>query len=143
MKGFTLIELLLVIVIISLAAAVAIPNVGSGWQTTTLNSATRDVMSALRYARGHALSHHKETVFLFDLDKNQYELTDKKQPFKLNKEIEVTLDIAESEMVAEKRGGIRFFADGSATGGRITLELSENKRQLDINWLTGHVQLEE
>ncbi|MGA7117479.1 MAG: hypothetical protein WBY12_09835 [Hyphomicrobium sp.] len=34
---------------------------------------------------------------------------------------------------------MRFFPDGSSTGGRVTLVAGERKRLLDINWLTGAV----
>jgi general secretion pathway protein H len=37
---------------------------------------------------------------------------------------------------------IRFFADGSSTGGRITLEREHAAWKIDINWLTGQIELE-
>jgi len=141
-KGFTLIELLLVIVIVALAVAVAAPTIGSGSKGATLNAAARDIRSALRFVRGHALTQHKETQFLFNLDKNSYQLTGKNKTYMLSKEIEVTLDIAQSQIKGQT-GAVRFFPDGSSTGGRITLELAGNKRELDINWLTGQIELNE
>lgn len=142
-KGFTLIELLIVIVIIAVTAAVVAPNIGSGNQTATLNGAARELASGLRFARGHALSYRKESVLLLNLNDNTYKITDKNQVYKLSKDIEVTLDIAESQLIGEKQGGFRFFPDGSSTGGRITLEIAENKRQLDVNWLTGQVEIDD
>ena len=142
-QGFTLIELLIVIVVIAMTAAVVAPNIGSGNQTATLNGAARELASGLRFARGHALSHRKEVILLLDLDDNTYKITDKNKLYKLSKEIEVTLEIAQSQMIDEKQGGFRFFPDGSSTGGRITLELAENKRQLDVNWLTGQVEIDD
>lgn len=142
-KGFTLIELLIVIVIIAVTAAVVAPNIGSGNQTATLNGAARELASGLRFARGHALSYRKESVLLLNLSDNTYKITDKNQVYKLSKDIEVTLDIAESQLIGEKQGGFRFFPDGSSTGGRITLEIAENKRQLDVNWLTGQVEIDD
>ena len=142
-QGFTLIELLLVIVIIAMAVAVAAPNIGSGNQTATLNGAAREIASALRFARGHALTHRKESVLLLNLENNTYQLTDRKKTYKIAKDIAVTLDAAQSQVIDENQGGIRFFPDGSSTGGRITLEIGENKRQLDVNWLTGQVEIED
>lgn len=142
-RGFTLIELLLVIVIIAMAVAVAAPNIGSGNQTASLNAAAREIASALRFARGHALTHRKESVLLVNLEENSYQLTDRSKVFKINKDITVILDIAQSQIIDENHGGIRFFPDGSSTGGRITLELGENKRQIDVNWLTGQVEIDD
>lgn len=142
-KGFTLIELLLVIVIIAMAVAVAAPNIGSGNQTASLNAAAREISSALRFARGHALTHRKESVLLMNLEDNSYQLTDRKKQYKFANDIAVTLDVAKSQIIDKNHGGIRFFPDGSSTGGRITLELGESKRQLDVNWLTGQVEIDD
>jgi len=132
-----------VIVVIAMAAAVVAPNIGSGNQTASLNATAREIASALRFARGHALTHRKEAVFLVNLEENSYQLTDKKKVFKMTKDIAVILDIAQSQIIDEDHGGIRFFPDGSSTGGRITLELGENKRQIDVNWLTGQVEIDD
>jgi general secretion pathway protein H len=37
---------------------------------------------------------------------------------------------------------LRFFPDGSATGGRITLEKNKLSQEININWLTGHVSID-
>lgn len=141
-KGFTLIELLLVVVIVGMMVAVLVSNIGSGNQSTVLNGAAREVASAIRYARGHAMTHRKESIFEFNLDENTYHVADKAKEFKLSSDIEVTLDVAQSQ-VQNRQGAIRFFPDGSSTGGRITLEIAESKRQLDVNWLTGQVEISE
>jgi general secretion pathway protein H len=141
-KGFTLIELLLVIVIIVMSVSVVVSNIGSGNQTALLNGAVREIASALRFTRGHALTHSKESSFVFNLQENTYQVTGRDKVFKLSSDLDITLNIAQSQ-VSETTGGIRYFPDGSSTGGRITLELGENKRQLDINWLTGQVVIDE
>lgn len=141
-RGFTLIELLLVIVIIVMSVSVVVSNIGSGNQTALLNGAVREIASALRFTRGHALTQGKESSFIFNLQENTYQVSDRDKVYKLSSDIDITLDIAQSQ-VSETTGGIRFFPDGSSTGGRITLELEENKRQLDINWLTGQVVINE
>ncbi|MCF6202871.1 MAG: GspH/FimT family pseudopilin [Methylococcaceae bacterium] len=142
-KGFSLIELLLVIVIIGIMITVVASNAGTGNETTVLKSASREIASALRYARGIAMTNRKESVFQFDLDENSYQMTGKSKVYKLSKDIEVTLDVAQSQIEGDGMGAVRFFPDGSSTGGRITLEISKIKRQLDINWLTGQVEISE
>ena len=142
-RGFTLIELLLVIVIIVLSVSVVVSNIGSGNQTALLNGAAREISSGLRFARGHALTHSKETSLQINLQENSYQVTDRSKIYKLSKDIEITLKIAQSQITNENQGGIRFFPDGSSSGGRIILEIEENKRQLDVNWLTGQVEINE
>jgi general secretion pathway protein H len=141
--GFTLIELLIVIVIVAIMSAVVGSNIGSGNQSTVLNGAAREVASALRYARGHAMTHRKESAFQFDLEQNSYRVTGKSKEYKVSKDIEVTLELAQSQVQDDSQGAIRFFPDGSSTGGRVTLEIAESKRQLDVNWLTGQVEISE
>ena len=38
-------------------------------------------------------------------------------------------------------GAIRFFPDGSSTGGRVTLMVGERSYAVDVDWLTGRVRV--
>jgi general secretion pathway protein H len=49
---------------------------------------------------------------------------------------------AQSQMIGQNQGSIRFFGDGSSTGGRVSLKRGESVWQIDINWLTGQIELE-
>lgn len=139
--GFTLVELLLVITITVMAMAVVAPNLTSGNEASTLKSAGRDLASALRFARGKALTTQQEALMSLNLEENSYLVTGKEQVYKLSDDIDITLAVAQKEQDGTGTGSIRFFPDGSSSGGRITLELGQFKQILDINWLTGHVEL--
>lgn len=108
-----------------------------------LQGAARDLVSALRYAHGHALMSHMETTVDIDLNENSYTLSNRDKVYTIPESIEVTLVTAQSQLTGDQQGSIRFFADGSSTGGRITLERGEAKWQIDINWLTGQIELEQ
>jgi general secretion pathway protein H len=56
--------------------------------------------------------------------------------------IKVTIVTAQSQMTGQNQGSIRFFGDGSSTGGRVSLKRGESTWQIDINWLTGQIELE-
>ena len=45
--------------------------------------------------------------------------------------------------VNDKVGAIRFFPDGGSNGGRITLAAGERKYDVDVDWLTGRVAIQE
>jgi len=142
-KGFTLLELIVVLFIVVLGFSVIGINLSSGNDATELKVAARDIVSALRFARGQALISHQETTVTLDLAENTYTVSGRDKIYPVPKAIDVTVVTAQNELSGEGLGSIRFFADGSSTGGRITLELGKAAWQIDINWLTGQIELED
>lgn len=140
-QGFTLLELIVVLVIVVLGFAAIATNISSGNETTQLKAAARDIVSALRYARGQALISHDETTLTFDLTENTYTVSSRDKVYDIAETIDVTVVTGQDEISGDGLASIRFFADGSSTGGRITLELNKAAWQIDINWLTGQVEL--
>jgi len=69
--GFTLLELLVVMVLIGLITAVAVPVAGAGIQTLRLQSAARHVAAALRLARGRAIRSQEIHLVSLDRARNQ------------------------------------------------------------------------
>ena len=142
MSGFTLLELVVVLFIVVLGFSVLGINLSSRNDSTELKVAARDIVSALRYARGQALISHHETTLSLDLSNNTYTLSSRRKVYPVPKSIKVTVITAQSELSGEGLANIRFFADGSSKGGRITLERGKAAWQIDINWLTGQIELE-
>lgn len=142
-QGFTLLELLIVLVIIVLGFSVVALNLSSGTGTLEHKAAVRDVVSALRYARGQALMTHQEMTVSFDLANNIYKVSGRDEQYKIPDSIAVTLVTAQSELTGEGQGNVRFFADGSSTGGGGVLDRGEKSMQIDINWLTGQLEVED
>jgi len=141
-KGFTLLELIVVLFIVVLGFSAIGINLSSGNDATGLKVAARDIVSALRFVRGQALLSHQETTVTLDLAENTYTVSAREKVYSIPEAIDVTMVTAQSE-ITEGLGSIRFFADGSSTGGRITLEQGKAARQIDINWLTGQIELNE
>jgi len=139
-QGFTLIELTVVLIIMVLGFAVIGIKLSSGNESSQLKAAARDVVSAMRFARGQALSLHQEAIIAIDLSDNSYTVTGREQVYTIPEDVEVTVDTAQEEL-SDGVANVRFFADGSSTGGRVTLELGKYKWQIDVNWLTGQVEL--
>jgi len=141
-KGFTLLELIVVLFIVVLGFSVVGINLSSGNDATELKVAARDIVSALRFARGEALISHQETTVTLDLAENTYTVSGRDKVYSIPKAIDVTVVTAQNELT-EGSASIRFFADGSSTGGRITVELGKAAWQIDINWLTGQIELDD
>ena len=71
--GFTLLEMLVVLVLIAVITAVAVPVAGAGIQTLRLQSAARHVAAALRLARGRAI--RSQEIHLVSLEREQSRVT--------------------------------------------------------------------
>lgn len=141
--GFTLLELIVVLIIVVLGFAALGLNLSSGNNSTEIKAAARDIVSALRYARGEALIAHQQITFELNLKDNSYTVSNRPKVHTIPASIDVTLVTAQNELNGDGAGAIRFFADGSATGGRITLERKNIVWQIDINWLTGGIELQD
>ncbi len=141
--GFTLIELLVVLLImgalISLAPA-AFHRIAPGLE---MKAAAREVAGALRQARGQAIRDNRETAVLIDTGQNLYRLGPDKRDRALSAAFQVSLVAAASEQLDDTRGRIRFFPDGTSTGGRVTLSRDDRKFDITVDWLTGLVAISE
>ncbi len=142
MGGFTLLELTVVLFVVVLGFSVIGLNLSSGNDSTEIKAAARDIVSALRYARGQALVTHQEATVALDLSDNSYTVSGRDKLYQIPEAIDVTVVTAQTELTGEGTASIRFFADGSSTGGRITLERGHVAWKIDINWLTGQIELE-
>jgi general secretion pathway protein H len=140
-QGFTLLELMVVLFIMVLGFSIVGVNLSSSNNTTEHQRVAADIVSALRYARGMALMSRRESTVTFDLDENNYIVDKREKTYEIPKTIKVTLVTAQSQLLGQKQASIRFFADGSSTGGRVSLKRGENIWQIDINWLTGQIEL--
>ena len=73
-KGITLIELVIVMVIITIGAALMAPNIGAWLPYYRLSSATRDLVSTMRVAQMKAISNNLRYQISFDIGNKSYVL---------------------------------------------------------------------
>lgn len=140
-RGFTLIELLVVMVIMVLAYAMTAPMISAGVSGAELKAAARQIAAGLRKARSEAVVRKNEVALTVDVERRQFELSGDKHIYRLPEKIEVALFTAQSELMDAKTGAIRFYPDGSSTGGRVTLSRGERKYRVDVDWMTGRVKI--
>jgi len=53
--------------------------------------------------------------------------------------IALRLVTARKELSGNVSGRLRFFPDGSSTGGRIVLVNDGDRREIEVDWLTGKI----
>ena len=138
----TMIEILVVLSIMAIGAAIVVPMVGgTGASTGDLRSAARQIAAGLRHARSEAIAQRRETVLTLDLEKRSFRVAQEPREIALPERVEIKLFTAQSDLVNERQGAIRFFPDGGSNGGRVTVASGERKYEVDVDWLTGRVAI--
>jgi general secretion pathway protein H len=140
-RGFTLLELLVVLTIVAVILAFVPGFMLRGQPGLSVDVTARELADALRLARSHAMAQNRDQLFALDVEQHLFRIGGQRAPVQMNKEIEVTFQSARSEAVSESIGQIRFFPDGSATGGRIGLSQDGQHAEVVVDWLTGLVSV--
>lgn len=140
-RGFTILEVLVVLVIAAVAYAVLSGVTLRGASVADLKAAARMLASGLRQAQTMAMVTRRDAVLTVDVEERFFVLAGESQQRKISKDIELKLFTAQSEIIDANRGAIRFYPDGSSTGGRITVMSGERKYLVDVDWLTGRVSI--
>ncbi len=141
-SGFTLLELIIVLGIMVLGFAAVAVNFSAGNEVMALKAAARDLTSGLRYVRSQAMISHSQATLDFNLGNNSYLFSGQNKIYTIPENIDVTVSTAKDEL-HEGIAHLRFFPDGSSIGGRITLENNAHSQKININWLTGHISIEQ
>ena len=139
-RGFTLLEMLAVILLIGIAAAAVSVSVSQGLASARVNAASVEMAAALRATRAQAIVTGKEQVFDVDIRKNTYRGVDHRD-VRLPSGMKLAITSAKEDQPDNHTGRIRFFPDGSSTGGHITLQREQRKWQVNVSWLTGAVSV--
>jgi general secretion pathway protein H len=141
--GFTILEVLVVLVIGVVAYVMILGVPMRGASIYDLKSAARTLASGLRQAQTTAIATRRDTLLTLDMEAKEFVVPGVADARRLPQSIDLKLYTAQSEVTSEKRGSIRFYPDGSSTGGRITVSAGERKFLVDVDWLTGRVSIED
>ena len=139
--GFTLLELVIVLVIAAAVYLVLLSGPLGKVGAADLKAAARTLASGLRQAQTAAMATRRDAVLTIDVDSKEFVTSVDPTPRKLPGNPDLKLYTAQSEVTSERRGSIRFYPDGSSTGGRITVASGERKYLVDVDWLTGRVTI--
>lgn len=139
--GFTLLELLVVLAILGFAVALAAPVISRAVPSLELKTTARSVAAALREARGLAIAGNQEVVVTLDLDNRLLSTGSAGKPVRLSRNLGISLYTATEELIGAGAGSIRFFPDGTSTGGRVRVFLESRKYDVVVNWITGGVSI--
>ena len=129
-RGFTLLELLIVLAILSLCTAIAVPMFAGRAPSAALNGATLELRAALAAARSAAIAENREISFAGAA--NGYRIDGAFHRLPLARDVSVGI-----------RGGTRiaFFPSGGSSGGRVVLRGAAALREIDIEPISGRAIL--
>jgi general secretion pathway protein H len=139
--GFSLLELIVVLVIGAIAYTVVLGVPFRGPSTADMKAAARTLASGLRQAQTTAMATRRDATLTIDLDAREFEVSGTQGSRSLPRDLELKLYTAQTEVATERKGSIRFYPDGSSTGGRITVASGERQYLVDVDWLTGRVSI--
>lgn len=142
-EGFTLLEIIVVLALATIIYAVVLSVPFGKASAGDLKAAARTLAAGLRTVQAQALASRRDALLTLDVEAREYVLTGDPEVRKLSERIDLKLYTAQSEVASERRASIRFYPDGSSTGGRITVSSGERKYLVDVDWLTGRVSIGE
>ena len=140
--GFTLLETLVALALVVLLLAVAVPAliVPPG---VSLRTTADLVATGLRQARLAAIRQQRPVALLVDVNARALQVEGGSRIRQLPRDVQLEIETAAGEIYGGQVGGIRFFPDGSSTGGRVTLTLGGLETLVDVEWLTGRIRVRE
>ncbi len=139
--GFTLLELLVVLAIIGLAAAVALPALNRSPGRAELARGAQEVAAALRAARALAITENRPASFTADTLSGRFAAdgqADRYVPDGIGLSVTTVQGQAAGDVA-----DIRFFPDGSSTGGGVVLSRGALAYEVRVSWLTGAATVRE
>jgi len=140
-SGITLLEMIVVLAIISISLIIVAPNFKTSNRNATSQHKVKEIITLISDTRNQAIRKNKESVFFIDIENKQYWSSSAVLKKNIPTYFEIKILAADKEYLDEVTGGIRFYPDGSSTGGTISLKGNNEIQQINIDWLTGHTKL--
>ena len=136
--GFSLFELIVVLVLLSLVAAVILPSFTTGMQGIRLNTAARDMVTKLRQARSRAIAEQRVFRVAFGSPEQEeftYSITDdygvEVEKIELPRGFKLILD-SEVEPV------VSFYPNGRSSGFQLLIQNPrEYKLAVEVDRISG------
>ena len=147
-KGVTLLELIVVMVIIAIMAALAVPNIAAWLPNYRLRTATRDIVSTMRTAQIKAVSTNLEHRVQFNAEAGSYILQRRTtagtlEPDGVSQTIPSGIRFQEIDLDGADDNVAIFNPNSTSTSGHVTLRNKrDTEKRIVLFAATGRIRVE-
>lgn len=136
--GFTLIEMMIALLIVAMAAAVAMPQIGRQAHRADATAVAKDLQMMFFSARTRAVARASTETVDFDLQRGLVSDLVGRRTIKLEADLSPKLLIGREFASAGNRATVHFFPHGGSTGAKVSLGADRDiKVDVIVPWLTG------
>lgn len=139
--GFSLLEMLVVLVLIASATLLAMGAFGNGMRGAKLQAAAKETAAQLRFTRAVAISSGRAQDFVLQPKQRRWHAANGRSGT-LPEVGELVFTGAHALQAQPDQGVVRFFPNGSASGGRVRFAANGGGWDVNVAWLTGEVRLQ-
>lgn len=136
--GFTLVELLAALAVLGLAMGLVATGLSGRWNRPSVEVLASRTASRARAARDEAIRSGRETMLWIDLAQRSISTSGRGRELVIPPSIDLEV-LASRAASSTGKPGVRFFPDGTSTGGTIRMGPVGRAHEVRINWFTGRV----
>ena len=129
------------VVVLALVTGAMVLRGRPGSGRLDLLATANEAAARFRHARTAAISGAVETTVLIDTDRRIVGAPKPLAPIEIAPDIDMLAVVSDAERRSPSIAGIRFFPNGSATGGTLRLQRGAQAFEVRVNWFTGRVSV--
>lgn len=138
--GFTLLEMIVVVAILAFALTLIVGYRPPWSGGLGVRGAASELASALRLARSEAIARDGPVSVMIDVASHRYQVGESPSQA-LPPSLKIEFLTLASEQHSINSAAIRFYPDGSSTGGRVTFGDRAHTLVVGVDWLNGRVSI--